>query len=170
MRRSIRPFKRFVETGRVVFITDGPYKGKTCCIVDCVDQKSVLVDGPETGVPRQKLRLSQIHLTKFKINFPFNGPTKLVRKAWKKNELDDKWSKSRWAERFLNKHKRAALTDFDRFKLKRARSIRNKIRSEEYKKLLKRLYNPIRKTLRNKRAKKRAILKKSKNAESGKKK
>ncbi|XP_065218192.1 large ribosomal subunit protein eL14 [Planococcus citri] len=153
------PFKRFVQTGRIVYITDGPYKGKTAAIVDCVDQKSVLVDGPETNVPRQKLRLNQLHLTKFRINFPFNGPTRVVRKAWKTDEIDAKWAKSRWAERASNKQTRAELTDFDRFKLKRARSIRNKIRTEEYQKLLKRVYNPIRKSLQKKRVKKRALLK-----------
>lgn len=63
----------------------------------------VLVDGPETGVPRQKLRLSQIHLTKFKLNFPFTGPTRLVRQAWKKNDMDKQWAESRWAERLANK-------------------------------------------------------------------
>lgn len=145
-----------------------------------------MVDGPETGVPRQKLRLSQIHLTKFKVSFPFHGPTRVVRKAWKTSQMDDKWAKSRWAERLRNKEivsysnattsllfvripnvifrhhfQRASLTDFDRFKLKRARATRNKIRTEEYKKLLKRVYNPIRKTLRNKRAKKRALSKKA---------
>lgn len=56
---------------------------------------------------------------------------------------------------------RAELTDFDRFKLKRARSIRNKIRTEEYKKLLKRLYNPVRKSKQHTRAKKRALQKKT---------
>lgn len=67
---------------------------------------------------------------------------------------------------------RAELTDFDRFKLKRARSVRNKIRTEEYKKLLKRLYNPIRKSQQHKRAKKRALQKKTtsgKKITSGKK-
>lgn len=61
------------------------------------------MDGPETGVRRHKLRLSQIHLTKFKINFPYHGPTRVVRAAWKKNEMDEKWAKSRWAERLKNK-------------------------------------------------------------------
>ena len=65
----------------------------------------VLVDGPETKVPRQKLRLNQLHLTKFRINFPFNGPTRVVRQAWKKDEIDAKWAKSRWAERADNKQK-----------------------------------------------------------------
>lgn len=65
----------------------------------------VVVDGPETSVPRQKLRLSQFHLTKFKINFPFNGSTKTVREAWKKAEMDEKWVKSRWAEKAANRQR-----------------------------------------------------------------
>ena len=34
-------FKRFVEIGRVAFITCGPDTGKLCVIVDLVDQKRV---------------------------------------------------------------------------------------------------------------------------------
>lgn len=61
---------------------------------------------------------------------------------------------------FIYFFQRANLTDFDRFKLKRARSVRNKIRTEEYNKLLKRIYNPIRKSQMKKRAKARFLLKK----------
>lgn len=65
---------------------------------------------------------------------------------------------------------RAELTDFERFKLKRAKSIRNKIRTEEYKKLLQRLYNPIRKSKQHTRAKKRALQKKMKKGKTTSKK
>jgi len=64
-----------------------------------------LVDGPETGVPRSKMRISQIHLTKFKINFPYNGSTRTVRQAWKKADLNKLWVQSRWAEKAANREK-----------------------------------------------------------------
>ncbi|PSN31595.1 60S ribosomal protein L14 [Blattella germanica] len=108
------PFKRFVETGRVAFVADGPYRGKLCAIVDVIDQTRALVDGPLSGVPRGAMRLNQLHLTKYKINFPFTGQAKQVKKSW-----------------------RRAMTDFDRFKLRKARQVRNKVRTIAYYKLKK---------------------------------
>ncbi|KAF6200634.1 hypothetical protein GE061_005077 [Apolygus lucorum] len=126
------PFKRFVETGRVALISDGPNKGKLCCIVDVINQTRALVDGPETGVPRQGIRLNQIHLTKFRLRFPYTGSTRVVRKAWKEAKLDEKWAASKWAGKMEAKKKRAELTDFDRFKLNSARSTRNKLRTTAF--------------------------------------
>jgi len=51
------------------------------------------------------MRISQIHLTKFKINFPYNGSTRTVRQAWKKADLNKLWVQSRWAEKAANREK-----------------------------------------------------------------
>ncbi|XP_044753121.1 60S ribosomal protein L14 [Coccinella septempunctata] len=126
------PFQRFVETGRIALVSDGPHKGKLVSIVDVVDQTRVLVDGPCTNVPRQAIRLNQLHLTKFRIKFPFTGKTGVVRKAWTESKVDEKWAESMWAKKNEAKAKRAELTDFDRFKLRRARSLRNKIRTAAF--------------------------------------
>ncbi|XP_076264640.1 ribosomal protein L14 [Rhynchophorus ferrugineus] len=126
------PFRRFVETGRVAVVSDGPHKGKLVSIVDVIDQTRVLVDGPETKVPRSQLRLNQLHLTKLRIKFPFSASTRVVRKAWKEGQVQEKWEKSVWAQKVAAKEKRAQLTDFDRFKLRRARSRRNKIRTASF--------------------------------------
>ncbi|ENN72198.1 60S ribosomal protein L14 [Dendroctonus ponderosae] len=122
-------FERFVETGRVAVVSDGPNKGKLVSIVDVIDQTRVLIDGPETNVPRSQIRLNQLHLTKFRIKYPFTASTRVVRKAWKEGEVVEKFSKTVWAQKMAAKEKRATLTDFDRFKLRRARSRRNKIRT-----------------------------------------
>ncbi|XP_066998422.1 large ribosomal subunit protein eL14 [Anabrus simplex] len=132
------PFKRFVETGRVAYVCDGPNKGKLCTIVDVIDQSRALVDGPETGVTRGQIRLNQLHLTKFRIQFPFTASTRIVRKAWKKGEVAEKWSSSLWAKKLDAKRKRSEMNDFDRFKLRKARQLRNKIRSQAYYRLKKR--------------------------------
>jgi large subunit ribosomal protein L14e len=63
------------------------------------------VDGPETEVPRGQMRLNQLHLTKFKINFPFTGQTKAIRQAWLKNEINDKWAAGMWAQKIAAKRK-----------------------------------------------------------------
>ncbi len=59
--------------------------------------------------------------------FPFSARTRGVRKAWKEADISKKWSGSSWAKRMAAKEKRASLTDFDRFKLMKAKSARNKI-------------------------------------------
>uniref|UniRef100_R4G883 Large ribosomal subunit protein eL14 n=1 Tax=Rhodnius prolixus TaxID=13249 RepID=R4G883_RHOPR len=124
------PFKRFVQTGRVAYISDGRYKGKLCAIVDVINQTRALVDGPETGVPRSGIRLNQLHLTKFRLRFPFTASTRVVRKAWKDDKLDES-GRSMWPK-VEAKKKRLALTDFDRFKLRHARQVRNKLRTSAF--------------------------------------
>ncbi|KAK9728435.1 Ribosomal protein L14 [Popillia japonica] len=126
------PFRRFVETGRIALIADGPQKGKLASIVDIIDQTRVLIDGPGSNVPRQQMRLNQLHLTKFRVKFPYTASTRIVRKAWKDGKINEKWADSMWAKKLEAKEKRAALSDFDRFKLRRARSMRNKIRSHAF--------------------------------------
>jgi len=51
------------------------------------------------------MRISQIHLTKFKVNFPYNGSTRTVRQAWVKADLNKLWIQSRWAEKAANREK-----------------------------------------------------------------
>jgi len=129
-------FRKFVETGRVAFIAEGPNEGKLCAIVNIIDQNRVLVDGPCSGVSRQELSLKRLHLTTFGLKYPFNASTKAVRKAWTDNKIDDQWKKSRWAQRVEARKTRANLSDFDRFKLNGARRTRNKIRRNVYLQLL----------------------------------
>nr|XP_023013466.1 60S ribosomal protein L14 [Leptinotarsa decemlineata] len=99
------PFKRFVETGRVAVVSDGPNKGKLVSIVDVIDQTRVLVDGPESNVPRGQIRLNQLHLTKFRIKFPYTASTRVVRKAWNDSKINEKWDESVWAKKVAAKEK-----------------------------------------------------------------
>lgn len=59
----------------------------------------MLVDGPETGVPRQAYRLNNLQLTKFSVKFPYHAPTRVVRKAWKTADIKTKWENSAWAQK-----------------------------------------------------------------------
>ena len=42
-------------------------------------------------------------------------------------QVQESWEQSAWAKRMQMKAKRSGLTDFDRFKLRKAKSARNKI-------------------------------------------
>jgi len=122
------PFKKFVEVGRVAVLGGvGPDQGKIAAIVNVIDQNRVLIEGPTSGVLRQAYPIKQLQLTPITVKFPFNAPTRVIRKEMVSNKVDETWAASTWAKRMAIKAKRAGLTDLDRFKLRKAKSARNKI-------------------------------------------
>ena len=121
------PFQRSIEVGRFAVLNDGPDSGKIAAIVDVIDQNRVLLDGPCTGVTRKAYRIKNLHLTPLVTKFPFSARSKVVREAWVKDDISKKWEESAWAKRMAMKAKRKGLTDFDRFKLMKAKTARNKI-------------------------------------------
>merc|ERR1711957_540537 len=80
---SAAMFDRFVEPGRLALITYGPCAGKMFTIVDIVDQKKVVVDGPKdiTGVERHMMPVRRPSLTDFKCKLARGGREKSLRTA-----------------------------------------------------------------------------------------
>ncbi|XP_031963054.1 60S ribosomal protein L14 [Corvus cornix cornix] len=128
-------FKRFVEIGRVAFISFGPHAGKLVAIVDVIDQNRALVDGPCSGVRRQAMPFKCMQLTDFVLKFPHSARQKCVRRAWEKENINEKWSATRWAKKIEAREKKAKMTDFDRYKVMKAKKMRNRIIKHEMKKL-----------------------------------
>ena len=85
----------------------------------------LLTDGP--GVNCQEYRIRNMHLTPLVTKFPFSPRSRVVRKAWEADKISEKWAESAWAKRMVMKQRRQDLNDFDRFKLYKAKSGRNKI-------------------------------------------
>ncbi|XP_058066013.1 large ribosomal subunit protein eL14 [Anopheles bellator] len=135
------PYKRFVETGRVAKCAVGKFKGRLVCIVNVIDQNRVLIDGPTSGVPRQQYPVNHLHLTKFRVRFPYTAKTRTVRLALEKSKVKEKFDESIWKERAVAKYRRFNMTDFDRFKLRLARTERNKLVTSQYKKMKKEVIN-----------------------------
>lgn len=84
----------------------------------------MLVDGPSTkekaGVPRHSSSLANLIVTPIVIaKLPRAAGRAPVAKAWKEQNVDDKWDESAWAKRRDRREKRRALTDFERFKVLR---------------------------------------------------
>ena len=84
----------------------------------------VLVDGPSTkekaGVPRHSSSLANLIVTPIVIaKLPRAAGRAPVAKAWKEQNVDEKWDESAWAKRRDRREKRRALTDFERFKVLR---------------------------------------------------
>ena len=111
------PFKKFVEIGRAVYINYGKDQGKCAIILDIVNEKRVLIEGPETDVERQVIPVRRLTLTKFKVPILKNQRTGVVKKAIQKFKLQEKWSQTGAGKKLSNKTKRANLSDFDRFKV-----------------------------------------------------
>merc|ERR1712178_190853 len=97
------PFSKFVEIGRVAMLNEGP------------------------DVGRQAYPIKQLHLTPLRVKFAFNAKTKVVRQELEAGKVQESWDSSSWAKRMAQKTKRDGLNDFDRFKLRKAKSARNKI-------------------------------------------
>merc|ERR1712002_431617 len=121
------PFKNFVEIGRVAFLTEGPHAQKLAVIVDVIDGTRALIDGPCSGVPRQEYKFANLHLTKYVVKIQHSQKSKHVRKAWEEADIDSKWSNSAWATNLEKRAQRASITDYDRFKLGKAKQARNRL-------------------------------------------
>uniref|UniRef100_A0A8B9YBM2 Large ribosomal subunit protein eL14 n=1 Tax=Bos mutus grunniens TaxID=30521 RepID=A0A8B9YBM2_BOSMU len=134
---SILVFRRFVEVGRVAYVSFGPHAGKLVAIVDVIDQNRALVDGPCTQVRRQAMPFKCMQLTDFILKFPHSARQKYVRKAWEKADINAKWAATRWAKKIEAREKKAKMTDFDRYKVMKARKMRNRLIKIEVKKLQK---------------------------------
>jgi large subunit ribosomal protein L14e len=111
------PFKRYMEVGRVVLVNFGPDEGKLAVVLDVVDQNKCLIEGPDTGVVRQVISYKRIALTDLMVKIQRNPRVKTIQAAWKEADITGKWDSSSWAKKMANRKKRAALSDFDRFKV-----------------------------------------------------
>ncbi len=85
------------------------------------------MDGPDSGVTRQVIPLKRVSLTDIKVKIPRNARAKTLKKSWEVNKVQGRWEQTTWSKKLAAKAKRAALTDFDRFKLMVARKEKSAI-------------------------------------------
>uniref|UniRef100_A0A914Z2U4 Large ribosomal subunit protein eL14 n=1 Tax=Panagrolaimus superbus TaxID=310955 RepID=A0A914Z2U4_9BILA len=130
-------FTKFVEIGRVVYISKGKNEGKLAVITNVVDGNKVLVDGPSTGVPRSVRNFKDLQLTKFKLPVRVGQRTGGVKKIFDEAGIISKWNESSWAKGIEKRTLRANLNDFERFKVLRVKQLRNRIIRAEAGKLRK---------------------------------
>ncbi|KAH9656156.1 60S ribosomal protein L14-2 [Citrus sinensis] len=106
-------FKRYVEIGRVALVNYDKDYGKLVVIVNVLDQNRALVDAYDM-VRSQMKRLS---LTDIKININRVPRKKSLIEAMEKADVKNKWENSSWGRKLTVQKRRAALNDFDRFKV-----------------------------------------------------
>ncbi|CAR26079.1 hypothetical protein ZYGR_0E00580 [Zygosaccharomyces rouxii] len=108
---------RLVEVGRIVLVKNGQGAGKLAAIVEIISQRKVLVDGPETGVDRQAISLTQVVLTPLTFNLPRGARSATVAKKWNAAQVSQKWSTTSWAKKIAQRETRSNLSDFERFQV-----------------------------------------------------
>ncbi|KAF2017375.1 hypothetical protein BU24DRAFT_440370 [Aaosphaeria arxii CBS 175.79] len=115
---------RLVEVGRVVTFGNGPYEGRQAVIVEIVDHKRVLVDGPskDAPVPRHSASLTDVSLTSIVIpKLPRAAGRGFVAKQWEQKKVEEQYAQTTWAKKRAQFQKRRQLTDFERFKVLKLR-------------------------------------------------
>ncbi|KAK0703560.1 ribosomal protein L14-domain-containing protein [Lasiosphaeria miniovina] len=126
---------RRIEVGRVLKLETG----SLAVIVEIIDHKRALVDGPSAdprlATARSEVSFANTLLTPLFIEkLPRGARSGAVKKAWEKSEIDAKWKETNWAKKQVKQERRQALSDFDRFKVMRLKKQR---RFEEHKALVK---------------------------------
>merc|ERR1711934_707420 len=114
-------FTRFVEVGRVAWINYGEDVGKLCTVVNVVNERKVLIDGP-TG--RKICQVKNLQLTDFKIDISHGARSKTVTKQWTAADIDAKFAATNCANKLDKRAKRAKLNDFDRYNVQLLRQKR----------------------------------------------
>merc|ERR1719183_2985835 len=107
---------------------------KLCTIVDIIDEKRVVIDGPTTGVMRQPMPIKWLNLTDFKCELKRGSKEKALKAALKAIDAVGSFQKSAWGKRLAAKAKKATLTDYERFRLMLAKKTKSKLVAKKIKK------------------------------------
>ena len=101
-----------------MYVNFGKDFGKVGVIVDILDSRRVLVDGPTTGFPRTQYPIKRLGVTSLKVKGILRGArTGTLKKLATDQKLVDLWNATSIAKKIAVRAKRASLTDFDRFKV-----------------------------------------------------
>eukprot|EP00793_Prasinoderma_coloniale_P003868 PRCOL_00003245-RA len=116
----MRPFRRYVELGRVAMVNYGPDYGKLVVIVDFIDQNRCLVDAP--GMANFK----RLGLTDQVITVGKTPSKEELKAAWDSADVEGTFAASNWGKKIAKKAAKMKMTDFDRYKAMVAKVKRNK--------------------------------------------
>ncbi|EMR09719.1 hypothetical protein PNEG_01905 [Pneumocystis murina B123] len=111
-------FRRMIEIGRVVLFIEGEYKGNLAVIVEVLNCRRVIVDGPKTNVPRHVASLNDIIFTSIVVHYLSPGVrTGIVAKQWDSQDITAKWNVTRLSKKLAARRRRSELNDFERFQV-----------------------------------------------------
>merc|ERR1719387_1190537 len=78
--------------------------------------------------------VKRLSLTDFKAKIPRGAREKTLKKALEADSITQKWSETSWAKKLKVKETRAKMSDFERFKLYKAKQGRSKVVKKSLKK------------------------------------
>lgn len=102
-----------LETGKIVSIVFGPSKGKIGTIVDIIDQKRCLVDGP---CGRQIINLKRIEPMKMKLEINKKTKSKGIHEKFLQKRILRSWYNTIKGRKHLKKTYVKNFSDFEKFK------------------------------------------------------
>ncbi|KAJ6834059.1 putative 60S ribosomal protein L14 [Iris pallida] len=126
------PFKRYVEIGRVALVNYGKDYGR---LVVIIDRNRTLVDAPD--MVSGQVNFMRLSLTDIKIDISRIPKKKSLIAAMEAADVKNKWENSSWGRKLIAQKRRAALNDFERFKVMLAKIKRGGPIRQELSKLKK---------------------------------
>lgn len=119
-------FRCFVEVSRVAYISFGPHTRKLVAFVGVIDRNRALVDGPCSQGDSICLSNACSSLISSSSSHTVCPHQKYVQPAWQKADTNTKWAATRWPKK-IEAREKAKLTDFDCYKVMKAKKMRNQI-------------------------------------------
>ena len=126
---------RQIEIGRIAVINYGDDNGKIGAIVEVCDSMTALFDGP--GIKRGLLNYRRMALTDIVLPIQRGVKTSTLNAKWKEADVDGQYAKTTWGQKAARAKRRAALTDFERFKVRTLKAKKSKIIKQKVKQLKK---------------------------------
>eukprot|EP00088_Acartia_fossae_P040009 TRINITY_DN41642_c0_g1_i1.p1 TRINITY_DN41642_c0_g1~~TRINITY_DN41642_c0_g1_i1.p1 ORF type:complete len:165 (-),score=3.28 TRINITY_DN41642_c0_g1_i1:222-716(-) len=117
-----------VEPGRLAVINFGSKRDLPVTIVDIIDQRRAIIEGPQSGIERQYITLRRLALTRFVTpDVPRGCPSVELEKKLREHNTVGKWQQTNWAKKIAIKKLRANLNDFQRFQVRSLKRQRKTI-------------------------------------------
>ena len=102
-----------IEIGKIVSIVYGSSAGKIGVIIDILDEKKCLIDGP---CGRQIINLKRLEFTNFKIHVKKKINSKKIHQKFLQNDILNIWYSSIKGKKVLKNNLKLKFSDFDNFK------------------------------------------------------
>eukprot|EP01015_Nassula_variabilis_P031758 TRINITY_DN7230_c0_g1_i4.p1 TRINITY_DN7230_c0_g1~~TRINITY_DN7230_c0_g1_i4.p1 ORF type:complete len:175 (-),score=47.82 TRINITY_DN7230_c0_g1_i4:114-638(-) len=108
--------RNYLKIGRVCRINYGADYGKHVVVLDVIDSKRALVEGPNDKIPRQSINFNRLTPMRFVAKICRGVHTGILKKAIEKQGIQRDIENSNAYKRTQQTKLRAGLTDFERFR------------------------------------------------------
>jgi len=102
-----------LEKGKVVSVTYGPSMGNIGMVIDIIDEKRCVIDGP---CGRQIINFKRIKITNIKIKIQSKMTSKGIYQKFRQHNILKTWLCTPDGKKFLRNKNKEKLTDFAQFK------------------------------------------------------